>query len=150
MPELKHGKNLFGEEQDLVAKVKGVLKKKRRPGHTTTCSFRVTEELRDNLVLVAKKHDSYQSDLVREDIDSRAKELLVMPRITGEHPWIDSVLQRKQHKLVITCFRLPFSTQANLRAAAAKHDVDQIRIVRPVLREYAKVALSLPRDKSGA
>jgi len=45
---------------------------------------------------------------------------------------------------------LPFSTQANLRAAAAKHDVDQIRIVRPVLREYAKVALSLPRDKSGA
>jgi hypothetical protein len=46
MPELKHGKNLFGEEQDLVAKVKGVLKKKRRPGHTTTCSFRVTEELR--------------------------------------------------------------------------------------------------------
>jgi hypothetical protein len=110
----------------------------------------VTEELRDNLVLVAKKHDSYQSDLVREAIDSRAKELLVMPRITGEHPWIDSVLQRKQHKLVITCFRLPFSTQANLRAAAAKHDVDQIRIVRPVLREYAKVALSLPRDKSGA
>ena len=73
-----------------------------------------------------------------------------MPRITGEHPWIDSVLQRKQHKLVITCFRLPFSTQANLRAAAAKHDVDQIRIVRPVLREYAEVVLSAAQGQESA
>jgi predicted transcriptional regulator len=142
-------KNLPGETDDLASSVSLLLQRKSKPRRTIPCSFRFPPKLKELVYAAAKKHEIDQSEIARAAISQRAKDLLQAPRTAGGHPWIEPKrTDVPAQRFAICTYRLSFATQADLRAAARKHDVDQVQIVRPAIRDYAEKLLAMPRSKS--
>ena len=150
MPEAQQHKRLFNDGYDLEAAARRTRDRGGRPRRTGVSTFSIPQETKAKIKAAAALHDLKMSDLVRDALKFRTKQLLDMPPIVGRNELIQSddeyELARQREELVDFCCRLDFATSERIEKAKDHHKIRfEIQIVRPALRDYAEALLKLPK-----
>jgi hypothetical protein len=146
--------SLAAEPDELEATLRAlVITRPKKPARMIPATFRLVPHIKAMIFAAAKKHGIEQSEIVRLALGARARQMLVIAVIddVSNHPWVEPRNYGQAKRTFNVCtYRITLSIQRDLEAAAKKHGVDQIQIVRPVLEEYARELLTMRTIKYAA